>query len=279
MKKTNKLAHPLFLFSLFLLVLNDWYLKPVFHNEITGKLSDFTGLFAFPFFLGAIFPKYKKSLHFITFIGFLYWNSLLSQPLIDLVNQFGIPIGRTVDVTDNIALISTLLSYQLLESPPKYAFGPIAKKLIMTAACLAFMATSISPHENRKFVNINKEYEFDFSKRELVSRLNMIQLDEVRRLNKYSGTIDFNEDTNVFHYNDSKDTLALILDYNKISDQDTIIFRTSFAEIQISGNDSISRLRLISTYKYVKALSDKDYTNKAIKQFEKRIVKKIRKFR
>lgn len=40
------LANPVFISSLLLLLLNDFVFKPVYHNWLTGKLSDFCGLIA-----------------------------------------------------------------------------------------------------------------------------------------------------------------------------------------------------------------------------------------
>jgi hypothetical protein len=45
------LFHPLTLVSLFVLVLNDHYLKEAFPSALTGKLSDFAGMFAAPLVL------------------------------------------------------------------------------------------------------------------------------------------------------------------------------------------------------------------------------------
>jgi hypothetical protein len=45
------LFHPLTLASLFVLVLNDHYLKTAFPSALTGKLSDFSGMFAAPLVL------------------------------------------------------------------------------------------------------------------------------------------------------------------------------------------------------------------------------------
>jgi hypothetical protein len=45
------LFHPLTLVSVFLLVLNDHYLKAAFPSALTGKLSDFAGMFAAPLVL------------------------------------------------------------------------------------------------------------------------------------------------------------------------------------------------------------------------------------
>jgi len=80
-------------------------------------------------------------------------------------------------------------------------------------------------------------------------------------------------------YQGRTDTLAVLLDYEKISDQDTIQFRTSFAEIMITGNETNSKLKLLTVYKLVPIFKDKDYRDKAIKQFEKRIIKKIKNYR
>lgn len=254
-------------------------MKTMFHNEITGKLSDFSGLFAFPFLFSLVFPKFKKTIHLFSGILFVFWNSEFSQVTINTLNNIGLPVIRTVDYSDNIALLSILLSYRLLSNKVNYKVKPIFQKTLVVISCLAFMATTLPPHENRKFVNIDKEYRFNFSKRELISRLNMVQIKEVRNINKYSGTVDFNSETNVFHYNGKSDTLALIIDQNKIENQDTIIFKTSFSEIIITGNKTESQLKLLTVYKIVPIFKDKNYREKAIKQFENKIIKKIRKYR
>lgn len=60
-KITSKnIGNPVFLISLGVLILNDWFLKAFFYNSITGKLSDFAGLIALPFFLSLFFIKQKK---------------------------------------------------------------------------------------------------------------------------------------------------------------------------------------------------------------------------
>lgn len=48
------LVSPGFLLCLCLLLLNDFILKSEFHNALTGKLSDFAGLFIFPLFFSAL---------------------------------------------------------------------------------------------------------------------------------------------------------------------------------------------------------------------------------
>lgn len=279
MRNNHKISNPIFIFCLSILILNDWYFKTIFHNGITGKLSDFAGLFAFPFFLSALFPSKTLKIHIWTGILFIIWKSAFSQPIIDLFNNLNIPINRTIDFTDSIALISIFASYFAIKSDFTLNIKPILVRLLVVISCLAFMATTLPPRTKRKFLNIEKEYAFPFSKRELVSRLNMVQIKEVREFNKFNGLVDFNSETNVFHYHGWTDTLAILLDYQKIKDEDTIQFKTTFAEILITGNDTNSKIKLLSVYKFVPKFKDKDYRNIAIKQFEKRIIKKIKNYR
>jgi len=279
MKEINKVGHPVFILSLTLLILNDWFFKTAFHNEITGKLSDFAGLFAFPFLISSLFPKHKKSIHILTALLFIIWNSELSQVIITYLNQLSIPVGRTIDITDNIALVSILASYYCLNNKLALTLKPLFQKGLIMVSCLAFMATSLPPQEYREYVNIDKEYTFEFSKRELVSRLNMVQIKEVHRLNKYSGSVDFDSETNVFHFQGQSDTLALMLDPNALRDQDTIMLKTALADIMLSGDQTNSQLKLLTVYKVVPVFDEKDYRAKAIKEFEKRIVNEIRKYR
>jgi hypothetical protein len=276
MRNTNKTGHPLFIICVLTLILNDWYFKTTFHNALTGKLSDIAGLFAFPYLLSALFPSKTLKIHIWTGLLFTSWKSEFSQPIIDIINGIGIPVNRTIDFTDNFALFSIFISYISLKSDFSLTIKPLLQKTLIVVSSLSFMATSVAPPTKKKFVSINKEYEFAFSKRELISRLNMVQLKEVREFNKLSGQVDFDSKTNVFHYHGRTDTLALLLDYQKINDQDTIEFKTSFAEIVLAGNDTSSHLKLLAVYKFVPLYKDEVYREKAIKEFEKRIIKEIK---
>jgi len=102
-KRLKNLLSPLFIFCLVLLILNDFILKAAFHNTLTGKLSDFCGLFIFPIFWSAVFPKHKLSVFILTGVLFSYWKSEYASGLIEMVNTI-FPIQRTVDPTDLLAL-------------------------------------------------------------------------------------------------------------------------------------------------------------------------------
>ncbi len=54
------MVHPIYVGSLFILIVNDVYLKYTFTSALTGKLSDVTGLFCFTIFLYTIFHKRKN---------------------------------------------------------------------------------------------------------------------------------------------------------------------------------------------------------------------------
>ena len=142
MSSKGKLVHPIFLLSISLLLANDFFLKAFFHNELTGKLSDFAGLFAFPFFWSAIFPKRVKWIHLVTAIAFLLWKSQWSEGLINLVNSLGLQTFRSVDWTDNIALVSIIGSYGIFCQSQQPESRPFVIRAIAILSIFSFVATT-----------------------------------------------------------------------------------------------------------------------------------------
>lgn len=136
----NLLLHPLFLLSLFLLLLNDISLKYQFHNSFTGKLSDFTGLFVFALFWMAIFPNRKGLIVIITGMIFTWWKSPLSSPFIQTWNEvMPVSITRVVDYWDLTALV--MLPFALLPAWTNY--NPQIKHrriFIPLAGCIALFS-------------------------------------------------------------------------------------------------------------------------------------------
>lgn len=55
--RLHLLASPAFLLAVPLLVANDWIFKPQFPGLVTGKLSDFPGLFGLGFLVAALGPR------------------------------------------------------------------------------------------------------------------------------------------------------------------------------------------------------------------------------
>ncbi len=100
------LLHPLFLVSLSILLLNDGVLKYNYHNALTGKLSDFSGLIALPLFLLAYFPQRRKFILCTCALLFCWWKMPISQPFIDLANRvLPFRVSRVLDYTDLLALL------------------------------------------------------------------------------------------------------------------------------------------------------------------------------
>ena len=150
-------SSPSFLLAVALLLLNDWVLKDAVGNWLTGKLSDFAGLFAFALFWGALVPGYRRAAVGLTAVAFMVWKSPLSADLLAVWNAMGIwPLQRVVDYTDWLALSALFPAYRLLDRASPRGNRPIPARrapmfrqrvnAVATAAVAmaAFMATSVA---------------------------------------------------------------------------------------------------------------------------------------
>jgi hypothetical protein len=100
-----------FLTGLALLLANDFVLKRAYPALLTGKLSDFAGLFVFSLFCTAVWPRRSREICVATAMAFAWWKSPLSQPAIDHWNSaFAYHIARVIDATDLIALAALPVS-------------------------------------------------------------------------------------------------------------------------------------------------------------------------
>jgi len=135
-----------FLTGLLILLLNDFFFKEHYGNWLTGKLSDFSGLFIFPLFWTAIFPGHKNKIFWLTGLMFAYFKSPFSQAFIDNWNSIGLlSISRTVDYSDLCALIILPVAFSFessSDSHPKISLNPI---IPLTIATFAFLATNSLP--------------------------------------------------------------------------------------------------------------------------------------
>jgi hypothetical protein len=138
-KPYTLLLHPAFLASLTVLLLNDLYLKYTWHNELTGKLSDFAGLFVFTIFLFVVFPAYKKTVIVFCILFFCWWKSPLSNSFIQFANDsLSIPLQRTVDYTDMFAL--AVLPVTLLIRPPVCQASFIRSAAVYAVGIISFFS-------------------------------------------------------------------------------------------------------------------------------------------
>jgi hypothetical protein len=281
MKPISKVGAVSLGLSLLALIGNDWLGKAMFANALTGKLSDFAGLFAFPFVFSLLLPRHVKAVHWATALLFVAWKSEAAQPLFDMLNSWGLPVGRTVDYTDYVALLSVPVSYLILGQASTLRLSQRQFAAVVCVSSVAFVATSVVGIQSRKYVGINKEYRFNFSQRELIRRLNRMQIKYVSDIDQFNN-VEFDRQRNIFYYRPTGDTLAVMLDYQRVQPGDTLRLRNALAEIQVSGDSTASVLKLISVrylLKYSQEKNEVAYRAKAVKHFEKRVVKGIGKLR
>lgn len=159
MTKEKHLYRTLFLVSIFLLLINDLYLKYEYHNYLTGKLSDFAGLFAFPYFFSCLYPKKIKPIYILSGILFVFWKSEFSQPILDFAHSFGIGINRTVDYSDLISLLILPISYRYWKTSFNSVLKPkmIFKPIIIGICSFSFLATTLAAH----YEDLNLKSDFE----------------------------------------------------------------------------------------------------------------------
>lgn len=155
--KTNtaSLASPAFVAAVLLLLINDFVLKPRIGNALTGKLSDFAGLFAFPFFWSALLVRHRAAIYWGTGVAFILWKLPFSDPWIDAWNAVSpLQVGRVVDPSDLIALAILPISYGFAVNSRRVAARPLATLAIAVVSLFAFAATSrsISVSFDQRFI-------------------------------------------------------------------------------------------------------------------------------
>ncbi len=264
-----------FLLALALLILNDLLLKSQYPSWITGKLSDFTGLFVFPIFWSVFFPRYKKLIFISTALLFCLWNSPIVQPLIDTLNNLGLGVHRTVDYSDNMALLSLPFAYRFMHKDVRWSLSakPALLTIVATISILAFTATTLAPHERVSYT-INKQYDFEFSKDTLCARLNKLADSYAKKHSEY---IESDELGMNYFYKNSKDTVYQKIDLSKHAPNDTIDLISNYAKISIWGNEHHSALLLKETVWYKKMAADKDFARNAERKFRKNIIQELKK--
>jgi hypothetical protein len=73
------LGSPAFVAALALLIVNDVALKPLLHNAVTGKLSDFAGLFALALFVATFLPRQSRVAAWVIALAFAYWSDAVTR--------------------------------------------------------------------------------------------------------------------------------------------------------------------------------------------------------
>ena len=153
--RLESLASPAFIAALALLVVNDFALKPLFHNALTGKLSDFAGLFALTLFVATLWPKHRRPAAWAIAAAFTFWKTSYAEPLIEALNSVSpFALGRTVDLADLMALPMIPLAAWAAPSLEPWPLPRALQVGLAVLAPLAFAATSQPSHVLRTTLDV-----------------------------------------------------------------------------------------------------------------------------
>ena len=162
-----------FIIGLIVLLLNDFFLKNIFHNFLTGKLSDFAGLFIFPFFVSIFLPK-PKVIYFIVGCLFTFWKLESSQFLIDrFIDSTNLGIHRIVDATDLFALLILPISYHYFKhkSTVLYQNKFIFSIFISIISLFSFCSTTLPTRKFKINIQSKKTFVLPINKTKLFKQL------------------------------------------------------------------------------------------------------------
>ena len=176
--KVSLFISPTYIFALLVLLLNDFVLKHSWPGFVTGKLSDFAGLFALAIFL-LVLTRRDVSL-FVLALSFVFWKSPFSDVMIRVWSSAtGFAIGRTVDATDLAALIVLPLALLVYRAAKARKIGQgWYCALSLSVSVFAFTATSRAPTPQERaafhaavaefvFTDDQPSYRFSFDRKNL----------------------------------------------------------------------------------------------------------------
>lgn len=160
--RLESLASPAFIAALALLVVNDFALKPLFHNILTGKLSDFAGLFALTLFAAALWPQRRHFAAWVIAVSFTFWKTSYAEPLIESLNAMSpMAFGRTVDLTDLVALPMIPLAVWAAPRLTPWPTPRVLQLALVGVALVAFTATSRARYAARNTIDVTRQATID----------------------------------------------------------------------------------------------------------------------
>ena len=252
-QKAHILTDRVFIAGLIILAINDHYLKSYYPNMITGKLSDFVGLFIFPIFLSAILPVRTKTNYFLAAFIFIVWNSPVVEHLIQFGKSIGIPLHRTVDPTDLLALFVLPFSYLYLQEIQKEEIRKKHFRIpLLTVSFIVLTSTTLAPNFG---TDLNKKYKINATKSELIKEIEKMNLELTSEIQN------------------EIDTTYIIR--NLIVDGDTVIRHANFTIKEIN-NYSIFTIKQIATYRSHPAFFTWGQRKKIKKIGEKYIIEELK---
>ena len=160
------LSWPLLL-SLAALIANDLYFKYAATGLLTGKLSDFAGIFLVAYLAYGLWPRRRLTSTLTIVALFVYWKSPLSQPLINMINVVSpFRFGRVVDYWDLLAFaimpLALVAERQLPAASNRSAPRRLAAVSVATVTLVATTGTSvILPTQAFQIRNADPAYTMD----------------------------------------------------------------------------------------------------------------------
>ncbi|MEZ4886806.1 MAG: hypothetical protein R3E32_18910 [Chitinophagales bacterium] len=283
---------PFFVLALLLLCANDWVWKDAYSNFLTGKLSDFAGLFVFPLFWAAFFPRFKKQVFVFVACAFIWWKSPCSQVFIEAWNNLGVfPLARIVDYTDLWALLVLPLAYFYRPSSSfKDCLSPSVVKYVRLGMVLvssfAFLATSVAPKTKQMEIIYNETYQFDCSKEELQNRIfKLYQNYDLNALLETPENIRYGSPHTEMPFDKFREMYLQDTTYLEFQTSYLVPilmlpdWHTHILKVVVDGNEKKSNLQLFFLEEFRTASmnkSKKHYEKKLLKKFEKKVVKKLK---
>src|SRR3990170_2011080 len=169
----SAMAHPATLASIALLLVNDHILKRQYPSALTGKLSDFAGLFFFPLLLATLFglagavlgrilpvrragiapsprkPESAARLCFaVTAVAFAAVKLVPpanSAVTIGLETLLGLPVRIVRDPTDLMALAALWPAWRLWSAATRQPAGPPTRRSLLALGLASLAAPATSP--------------------------------------------------------------------------------------------------------------------------------------
>jgi len=203
-----------FISGLTILLFNDFLFKGLYGNLLTGKISDFAGLFIFPLFWTALIPKHKIKIFWITGLLFIFWKSPYSQFFLEIWNSFGvIKLNRVVDYSDLMALTVLPVAFYIETIKDKLYKLKLTPLVPIIVSAFAFIAT-VKSSQTCCFNNSAIYHIKHLSRDSLIKDLKHSGLDVT--FTEYNGTKYDDEHSEVNYLNDSIRNLVVIInDFNK----------------------------------------------------------------
>ncbi|OXB17970.1 hypothetical protein [Flavobacterium reichenbachii] len=265
--KLELFTSELLVLGIIVLLLNDFYLKYEFHNVITGKLSDFAGLFVFPFFVSIFLPKHSLRIYIVTALFFIFWKLEISNNFIAFISEVSnLAFYRTVDISDLIAISILPFSYKYFEKKQAES----KKSYFMLNAIIGIFCffTLLADSQPRLQINIkvksDKIYKLPISKNALYNKWNKSVVGA-----PYTESHSFINFT--FYINDYNTYATAITTIKEDSHKNTIIKLDSITDLTIRGrlflgikNSDIVNAQNLSK-KQLELLFQQNCVNKLIK--------------